>query len=149
MRIEEAEPHFRSLLGEYREVDQQYFTIMRRREVLKKMLDGYIELFPELKQLTRSNSDESPPSATVDRPRGQEAVRRVLVESADHWWTIGEMVAELKRRDWLPDSDNPASAVRTAMERLAGSDQGVRKGVSKSDGYIAFRYSNLGIEEGA
>ena len=26
MRIEEAEPHFKSLLSEYREADQEYFT---------------------------------------------------------------------------------------------------------------------------
>jgi hypothetical protein len=53
-----------------------------------------------------------------DRPRGAEAVRRVLAGSEGRAWTAQEMMAELERRGWLPaESNRPLDAVRVAMTR--------------------------------
>ena len=42
-----------------------------------------------------------------------------------------EHVEELERRGWLPDSDNPAPAVRTTMDRLATNNTNIIKGRQK------------------
>lgn len=59
-----------------------------------------------------------------DRPKGAEAVRRVLAETAGRGWTVQEMTAELERRGWTPDSKSPADAVRTAMVRAWRASEG-------------------------
>lgn len=56
----------------------------------------------------------SPPEA----PRGAEAVPIILQGSPNQWFYVSELVEALKVRGWLPDSDNPANAVRTALERV-------------------------------
>ncbi len=57
----------------------------------------------------------------TDHPQGSEAVRRVASE-ADHWLTISEILEELVRRGWAPDSDKPEGAVRASAARLRAAD---------------------------
>jgi hypothetical protein len=55
------------------------------------------------------------------------------------------MVKELTHRGWLPESDNPAAPVRTAMERLYQTKQ-VRKAVGKVDGRVFFQWRTPATE---
>jgi hypothetical protein len=82
----------------------------RRLESLNQLIDDYIGLFPDLATTT---------TTTPHRPRGQEAVRRVLMASPGVWFSISSMVAELRNRGWLPDSDEPGGAVRASLMRVA------------------------------
>jgi hypothetical protein len=90
---------------------------------LKKMIAALYEMFPELKEMVGTPSgvdlDES------DAPKGTNALRLILQEQPGTQFYVTELVDELRVRGWLPDSDNPANAVRTAFERLVatpGSD---------------------------
>ena len=49
------------------------------------------------------------------------------------------MVTQLTQPGWLPDSDNPAPAVRTALERLVAAGE-VTKGRDDT-GTVTFRYT--------
>jgi hypothetical protein len=160
MRQEDAKPQFEALLREYDEVAQRVRDDIKRRDVLNNLIRGYIQLFPEFRDL--ANSERVVPGAGVeevtisgravgtvdDRPRGQEAVRRVMVDSPGKWWTVGAMVKELEHRDWLPDTEAPAPAVRTSMERLAASPHyAITKDKGKS-GAVTYRYRSRHAEEG-
>jgi hypothetical protein len=59
------------------------------------------------------------------------------------WYTIPEMVDALEERGWLPQSDNPANAVRAALTRaVAQGVWGVQRGRQRgSDGLLVFRYN--------
>lgn len=64
------------------------------------------------------------------KPKGSEAVGIVAMEAIakgherdeDGALTVAEIVRELDRRGWSPDSDNPKSAVRAAIRRLRDGD---------------------------
>lgn len=54
-------------------------------------------------------------------------------------YRVSEAVAELRKREWLPESDNPANAVRAALERLvANVEEDVFKG--NEYGYVTYTY---------
>ncbi len=101
---------------------------------IRKMIDGLVEMFPALEDLLPEDldDDEDP------RPRGTEAIRRVLAENKGAWYTVPAIVTLLDAQDWLPNSSNPANAVRTALERLVE-----RKVVEKSrstEGVVIYRH---------
>jgi hypothetical protein len=101
---------------------------MRKAGGLKKLMDGYLELFPQLKELLVASLDEVVP-APDGRPKGADAVRSILQEHSGIWFLVSELVDELRDRGWLPESDNPASAVRAALERLISTeDSDIYKG---------------------
>jgi len=73
----------------------------------------------------------------ADPPKGAEAVRLILQESPNEWFFVSELVQALKARNWLPDSDNPANAVRTTLERLFNTpDSDVKKSRDINDKVI-------------
>lgn len=106
----------------------------RRVSGIRKLIDAVVEMYPAAEdELPEDLDDDEEP-----RPRGAEAVRRVLDENAGKWHGVSDVVSMLEARDWLPDSSNPANAVRTALQRL--SDRKViEKGKGKRDGAIAYR----------
>lgn len=107
----------------------------RRAVGFRKMLDGLIEMFPALEDLLPEDLDgEEQP-----RPRGAEAVRRALAESPGDWYAVPAIVMMLQRHDWLPESSNPANAVRTAAERCV-EDGRIEKGRSQ-DGAVIYRFA--------
>ena len=54
-----------------------------------------------------------------DRPRGVEAIRRLLQEDRHRSWSIAELVEEMARRGWVdPTVQHPGKAAATAMLRL-------------------------------
>lgn len=66
----------------------------------------------------------------ADNPKGSEAVRIVAMEAIEDGWehgednalTVTQIVEELERRGWQPNSRNPESAVRAAIRRLRQAD---------------------------
>lgn len=107
----------------------------RRVAGLRKMIDALVEMFPAAEDVLPEalDDDEEP------RPRGAEAIRRVLAEREGHWYTVAGVVDALEKRDWLPNSSNPANAVRTALERLVEAKV-LRKGRS-AQGSVVYSYS--------
>jgi hypothetical protein len=72
------------------------------------------------------NSTELPASKTDEsRPRGAEAVERLLVEEHGRWITVQDLAARQIERGWSPVSSDPVSAVRAAANRLVASKPGL------------------------
>ncbi len=132
MERTEAERTLASLRGEV-------VATERRLAALGKLVEGYIELFPDLAD-SQVAVPSSPEWAEPDnRPKGQEAVRRVMMESPGQWFTVPYMLAELRRRDWLPESDEPGNAVRASLTRLVVDPQ-FQKGRGAKTGAVTFAY---------
>jgi hypothetical protein len=85
----------------------------RRVAGTRKMIEGLVEMFPAAEDLLPDDLDDD----EEPRPRGTEAVRRVLADRVGDWYAVPQIVDMLNRRDWLPVSSNASNAVRTALER--------------------------------
>jgi hypothetical protein len=82
---------------------------------------------------------EVEPAEDDDRPRGQEAVRRLMRES-DRAWRPAELIAEIQRKGWIdPAAKTPGAAVRVALRRLVdvGEVVKVEQGL--------YRYQDSGV----
>ncbi|MCA1702848.1 MAG: hypothetical protein LC808_06080 [Actinobacteria bacterium] len=136
MERHEAERILASLRVELDTTEATVRSATQRAGALRKLIEGYVELFPDL----ATDSTVSPASVEAEssvgqptlvqrdpRPRGQEAIRQVMQKAVGKWWTVSSLVRELEQRGWLPDSEIPASAVRTAVERLVSTDPNVHK----------------------
>ena len=100
---------------------------------LQKIIWGYVEMYPELGKLVEGQMDlphAPPPPTDAGAPRGAEAVRFILQAEPGYPFYVSEVVDRLRNRGWLPaGSDNPANAIRTALERLvASAEDDVYKG---------------------
>lgn len=142
MHESEARRILNSLRSEFEQERAAEEAAKRRAAALQKLIDGYIELFPGL-------ADHAPPPASFnheeERPRGQEAVRRVMRQSPGKWFTVKLMAGELQRRGWLPDSEQPINAVRTALDRLAEADPHVGKGMGEKTRSVTFRWTQEAV----
>jgi hypothetical protein len=59
-----------------------------------------------------------PPESDPSRPRGSEAIERLLTEQPGRWIKVQDLTARQIERGWRPDSRDPLSAVRAAANRL-------------------------------
>jgi hypothetical protein len=138
----EAEDAVRALQAEFRSVEQTVQDGMARLRGISKVVEGYGEMYPGLLEAVRGHASQAahPSAQPGERPRGQEAIRLVLSGFPGRMWTVADVVAELAQREWLPDSEVPAAAVRTALERLVTSDRDITK-VKDAHGTVRFTYS--------
>jgi hypothetical protein len=90
---------------------------LTRAEGALKAREGILAMFPKL--LSPPDGADDPAD---DRPRGQDAVRRIMEDAPGKWWTVTGLLAELHAREWMPESDSPANAVRVAVERVVTGD---------------------------
>lgn len=67
------------------------------------------------------------------KPRGREAIRRILLEARKPM-TVQEIVADLRARDWMQDLVRPAETVAVTARRL------VKDGEVEVTGKRTFRY---------
>jgi hypothetical protein len=108
------------------------------------IVQGILRRFPDLV------GDESwwweyVPPEPADRPRGSEAVLQVLKVHEEQCFWIPGLVEALQELELLPDSANPANAVRTAVERLvADPESGVKKGRDRRS--VFYWYSDANEE---
>lgn len=105
----------------------------RKAAGIRKMIAAVVEIYPDLEDLLPEDldNDEEP------RPRGAEAVRRVLFEREGEWFPVAGVVNMLDRFGWMPESSNPSNAVRTALERLV--ERGVVQKSRAVDGAVIYR----------
>ena len=94
---------------------------LRQVHGLQTVIRGYIEMFPDLAEMADGLLTGIPLGEGV--PRGADAVRRVLHENPKAHMYVSAIVEELRDRGWLPDSENPANAIRAALERLASNPE--------------------------
>jgi hypothetical protein len=146
MNKEDSRRQFEAIMSEYRDLQARLTEGRARQTALYALLNGYMDIYPEFRDvMVVSNSQSSVDKNSTfeglqaEKPRGQEAVRRVLQENPGRWFTVTGMVDELTSRGWAPDSDVPASAVRTALERLANQPESViRKGRGEKTGAVTY-----------
>jgi hypothetical protein len=147
MELEDARAVVTQLVDDWLNTRHVAAKAARDASALEKIIGGYVEMFPELKPLAEAvaycddNGRLYEIGTSESAPRGAEAVRRVLQEQPNYWWYISELVEALKKRGWLPESDNPANAVRTACERLLSSEgSDVHKAQGMPTKKIAYSY---------
>jgi hypothetical protein len=122
MEFAQAEEQVKTIGSQLVVAQMQVETLTRTVAGLRKILDAYVEMFPELLPFVEGMTQGISPADDEDgRPRGAEAVRLILQESPNEWFRVSELVGLLRDRGWLPESENPANAVRTALERLVSS----------------------------
>lgn len=139
MDAEQAEPQFRKLVAEWSQQRSLADTATRQAVALDKIIRGYIEMFPQFESVFEDEDFLPLGAESVPTPRGAEAVRLILQSRPGYNWWVTELVEALRSRDWLPDSDNPANAVRTALERLLASPESdVTK--HKYEGKVVYTY---------
>lgn len=122
------------LLTQLEDSRQAVERSQRQAVGIRKMIDGLVEMFPALEDLLPEDlDDEEDP-----RPRGAEAVRRILADRKGNWFAVPAIVDILDRNNWMPESSNPANAVRTALERLVEREV-IEKGRS-TEGVVIYRH---------
>lgn len=138
MEVEEARKQVHRFSREWLELRQVATLAMRQASGLQTIISGYLEMFPELadtddrevcmvtaaiRARTIGGGPADPIEDDDNAPKGAEAVRVILQANPNAPFYVSELVEKLRQRGWLPDSDNPANAVRTALERMISSSE--------------------------
>lgn len=118
MDVEDATAAVNQLVHELDDWIAKAEEANRRVTGIRTILAGYVQMFPALEAQVGPLATHG----TNEPPRGAEAVRLVLQSDSGTPWTVSELVEALNERGWLPDSDNPANAVRAALNRLMDQD---------------------------
>lgn len=116
MELEEARQLYAKAQTGLEEAMATVKRAMELRDGMAQIVSGLIRAFPELRQAEDGIEIE------VERPRGAEAVRIILEENPESGLEASSVVARLRERGWLPESENPGNAVRAALERLIISE---------------------------
>lgn len=156
MDREEAATEVERLAREAREQQAIADEALRRVAGLRTIISGWLQVFPDLEVPAETIESEERVDIALQQktritnfvdamrlmnaPKATDAVRQVIQERPDYPWYVSELVSEMRDRGWLPESDNPASTVRAALERLRqSSDSDVRK--TYYEGKVAYRYA--------
>lgn len=131
---DEAEEQIRTLLNQHTKASLDVEVYQRKVAAIRKMIEAVVELYPEHEDLLPEDLD----GGDHPRPRGAEAVRRVLEGQAGKYYPVSAIVALLGQQGWVPESANPANAVRTAAERLV--DREVIEKAKAADGTVLYRF---------
>lgn len=102
------------------------------------IIQGLLRRFPELRDLAPT-ADSDWEIRVNEGPSGADAVLQILQVDEGQLYTVRGMVAALDQRGWLPQSENPPNAVRTALERLRTQNKGVYKEYN-DEGVMAYCY---------
>jgi len=139
MTPEEARDLLRKCQRERKEAREMVAVGQATFESSQLIIQGILKRFPDL--AVEEKAWEDLWETQTERPRGAQAVLSVLQVDENQWYTVVKMVDVLAERGWLPpESENPANAVRAALERLvAAKDSDVEKGKTTS-GTVMYRY---------
>jgi hypothetical protein len=134
MEEADAERAIRGLVVELRQARDTLEEAQRSVVGLKKLIDGYVELFPLLESVV---VEEGGIEDDDGHPRGMDAALQVLGTNTGNWLSVLAVVQRMEGLGWLPTSTNPANAIRTALERLVSAEL-VEKGKTAS-GTVVYR----------
>ena len=143
MNRDQARELAKQLTEEIELANRKANQYIERAQGANDVLSGLLRMFPDLDEDIKDRNRTEP---GVDRPRGQEAVRRIMVDAPGKWWTVKDLVRELSTRGWQPDARNPMTAVRAAAERVVTGDTAFKK--SRGDRSVAATYSFHPLETG-
>jgi hypothetical protein len=119
--------------GQLREAEQRAQQAMHDAESLRKIVDGLEGLAgnrPSAQApLFTPSETEKPEEAS---PRGQEAVRQVMLTDPDAEWPLARITYEVLRRGWIdPNAKVPRAAIRAATQRLAAANLADKTGTGR------------------
>ena len=135
----EAQAAVEKLVAELREARIARDDALRRIAGLRKLVEGYLELYPLLDDMVEPGDlDDEDDNVRVTRPRGADAALSVLTERRGEWYQVPVIVDFLDNEGWMPRSSNPRNAVRTALERLV-ENGAVEKGNAAGSGAVIYR----------
>ena len=138
--VEQLRAEHEAVRAEYMKAQRRMSALRQAVESIEKLLETFVLVDATEEASTveaalaelGTSSDQLNVVVDPDRPRGAEAVRRVLVEEHGKAWTPRELAAELDRRGWAPESKSPVDAVRTALMRAwRAPDSGITREGSK------------------
>lgn len=88
-------------------------------------LAGLRRMFPDLDEMLAEAAAEvinEREQERLEAPRGQEAVRQILIETPGVWYSVPLLVQAMQNRHWIAADETPRNAVRVAAERVVGAD---------------------------
>jgi len=138
MDREEARILLRQCQRDRREAAEAAKAAADTVESTRLIIEGILRRFPELSEDEQEWGDLS--WEVEGQPRGDKAVLSILQVNENDWFSVFDMTEAMAQRGWLPTSENPQNAIRTALERLVTSDMRVEKG-KRSDNRVVYRYS--------
>jgi hypothetical protein len=127
-----------SFRAELREADRRVTRARAEADALRKVVEGIEGLIGggSADQLALVESGTNVATAVLtgngvvvgDAPRGQAALRRILIETVTERWKRGALLDEVQRRGWFnPDAKNPRGAASVALDRLVESGEVLRE----------------------
>lgn len=137
----EERERYQSYVEQLEAAERELEHVQQRASALRKMVEAYRELYPDL---TVSNG--TPPASSEasesrvrvapqpKAPRGKRAVTQVVSET-DELLTVGEILERLEERGTAPASEE---ALRTTLNRMFKNDGKLEKG--EKDGRLAYRW---------
>jgi hypothetical protein len=146
MNLEEARTLMDQCQRDRVDAQIQMTSARAKSESAILIIQGLLRRFPELR-------DEAPTSdlewdiKVTEGPSGAEAVLQILQVDEGQFYTVRQMVTALDERGWLPQSENPPNAVRTALERLRAQNNGVEKAYNEH-GVMAYWFREPEQEKG-
>jgi hypothetical protein len=142
MDYEEARMLRDELMKDVREAQKLTRESVDRAQGGIQMIEGLLRMFPGLNhEPFRDDSPEQLLDPGDDPPRGQHAVKRIMVETPGRWWTVTGFVKEMQLRGWISEDEKPSNAVRMAAERVVGSDPSkYHKDKGKKTGTTTYSY---------
>jgi hypothetical protein len=116
--------------------------VQLRAAALRKMVEAYTELYPNLASNSSApafdsapgEGDRSHPAPQPKGPRGKRAVAQMMSET-EELLTVGEIMGRLEQRGTAPASEE---ALRTTLNRMFKNDGKLEK--SDKDGRLAYRW---------
>jgi hypothetical protein len=139
MTPEEARDLLRKCQRDRKEAREMVTAGQATVESAQLIIQGILKRFPDL--AVEEREWEELWEAQTERPRGAQAVLSVLQVDENQWYTVVKMVDVLAERGWLPpESENPANAVRTALERLVAAKDGNVEKSRTTSGTVIYRY---------
>ncbi len=142
MDIDEARDLLRRSIREREDAEEAVERGRATIESSRLIIRGLVRRYPELGSNVGDPADLWDHETEDGRPPGAaEAVRAALQDSPQEWFKVSELVAILRGRGRLPESENPANAIRTALERLVANDESdIYKGKSATSGAVIYCY---------
>jgi hypothetical protein len=140
MNVYEARQILAGAIADRREARTVLVEAEATLESSRLIIQGILRRFPELAEDAQQDAGADAWGGEPVPPKGAEAVLKVLQVNENKMFSVADMVKALTERGWLPESEDPSNAVRTALERLLNSrTPGVKK--FRRAGAVLYRFN--------